>query len=105
MGRGEGAGFRRRIVAEQTADFLLDIERDLALAGLGQVDSVGTSQTDLLTVDVRAGDDELAFLIDETIPYVDELTARLLRFTPEDAVERDHIGRHRRRLEGRHADP
>ena len=104
---GAAAGTRHpgAAIAEILRQRLFGVEGELALAGLRQVDAVVGAQPHRLAVDVRAGGDEGAVLVDETVPDVDEFAAGVLGRRLVDVVEGQHVGGHLRRLERRHADP
>ena len=81
-----------RAVAHVAAHFALDIMRELARAGLGEIDAVARAQPAHLAFIVGAVGRVFAGFVDEAVPHVDIVGAGALGARAKEIVEIDRVG-------------
>jgi glutamate synthase (NADPH/NADH) small chain len=89
---------------EQARQIALDEMGELASAGPREMHAVVEAQAPQLTVERGAHHDEVAALVDEAVPDIDEGHAHLRRALAEDLVEIGHVGGKPRQPHGRQTD-
>ena len=110
-GHGIGIGRRRlgwqcdRPRGEQARDFALDIMRELARAGPGEIHAVVRAQLSDLTFDVRALLHEAAGFVDKAVPDIDICDAGLAGHVAIERIQEQRVGGRLGARYHRQADP
>ena len=86
-------------------DLTLDVMRELAGAGLGEMHAVARPQQAGLPFEIRAARGEIAALVDEAVPHVDIGNPGLFGMTAIELVEIGDVGGSAGAAERRQSDP